>query len=65
MLVAGSHLGLLALLAAASPVIPRCRRVLPFVYAYTRETLEGILRNERITRKGAGAQACEQESTNE
>ncbi len=61
-LVAGSHLGLLAALAAASPVVPQCKRVLPFFYRYTRETIEGILGNERIVRERAlGRDACELE----
>ncbi len=60
-LVAGSHLGLLALLSAAAPVFPRCRRVLPFFREYTRDTIEGILRNERIVRKVAREEACEVE----
>jgi hypothetical protein len=61
-LVAGSHVGLLAVLAAASPVIPQCKRVLPFFYRYTRDTLEGILNNERIVRgSNLGRDACELE----
>ena len=58
-LVAGSHLGLLALLTAAAPVFPRCRRVLPFFRRYTQETIKGILRNERIVRTGRRQGSCE------
>lgn len=50
--VAASHVGLLALLTAASPLVPACKRVLPFFRVYTADTLRGILRNERIARQG-------------
>ena len=47
-LIAGVHLGLLAALRLAALVEPRCRRVLPFYEQYTRDTLGGVLRRERI-----------------
>ncbi len=46
--VACAHMGILGLTAAASIFRPHYRRVLPFYVDYTRETLSGILRKERI-----------------
>lgn len=42
------HSGLLGFMTAASVVVPRYRRVLPFYRAYSRETLRGILARDRI-----------------
>ena len=50
--VAGVHGGLLGFLWTASLFTPRYRRVLPFYRAYFRDTLEGILRRDRIRLAG-------------
>ncbi len=49
------HGGVFALLSAGAYLSPRCRRVLPFYRAYTRATISGILKRERILLAGERA----------
>lgn len=57
-LVAGAHAGQLGLLLAAALVKPHYRRVVPFHVEFTKRTLGGILRRDRI-QVGAGRSSGE------